>query len=553
MKKYATLTLIVSVFSFHCFAQDVTQSRSQRKLTESDALFNNFSYSKSIEGYKEVLKHDGGNINVMLKIAEAYTKLHNTKAAMFWYSDALSPVENRTKVANDYFFEYAEVLAENKKYDEALKWYQLYKESEPGDKRAVRKIETINNRDALYADSIHYEIKTLDINSPFSDFAPAFYYDSGIIFSSAREEVAKRKRYNYTNSAFLDLYISRFQDSVLLYADKFSYSLTSKFHEGAVAFYDNYKKMIFTRNVEDTTAAVLDPDGTAPDKELILQLFYSERGEGNEWLPPVPLSINQQLYSMGHPTVSKDGKTLYFSSNIPGGYGGTDLYVSRWVNNDWSHPQNLGPDINTTRNEMFPFIHQDTTLYFSSTGHGGLGGLDIFWVALNGDYKVMNIGYPLNTQNDDFSIVLDEQGKMGYFASNRVREDDDDIYQFFVKEPPVKIEEPLPVEKVEPKPEIVVEVREKEIYYTVQILALINPQIVHKAFLKNLKGVLKYDGVDGFHRYTYGTYSTAEEAELILALIRLEGYKDAFIRKVERYKELSKAPGMDVETARKKE
>jgi hypothetical protein len=546
------LAIVIILPSLFCLAQE---SRTQRKLTESDKLFNNFSYAESIDGYKEVLKHDGGNINVMLKIAEAYTKLHNTQAAMFWYSDALSPVENRLKVSDEYFFDYAEVLAGNKKYDEALKWYQLYKETEPDDKRAVRKIESINNRNILYADSMRYEIKTLDINSPYSDFAPAFYYDSGIVFSSAREEVSKKKRYNYTNSAFLDLYLSRFQDSVLLYADKFSVNLTSEFHEGSVAFYDNFKKMIFTRNVADS--AVLDPDGDAPERELILQLFYSER-EGNEWSFPVPLSINQELYSMGHPSVSRDGKILYFSSNIPGGYGGTDLYLSTWINGDWSKPHNLGPEINTSGNEMFPFIHRDSILYFSSTGQGGLGGMDIFSVKLSDDEKkIVNAGYPLNTQNDDFSMILDEEGKMGYFASNRVKEEDDDLYQFFVKERPVKKEEPaaeptLPVEVV-PPPEVVAEVLEKEVYYTVQILALINPKTVQRSFLKTLKGVLKHDGVDGFHRYTYGTYNTPGEAQLILDLIKLEGYKDAFIRKVERYKELSKAPGVDVEVARRKE
>jgi hypothetical protein len=157
----------------------------------------------------------------------------------------------------------------------------------------------------------------------------------------------------------------------------------------------------------------------------------------------------------------------------------------------------------------------------------------------------VNVGYPLNTQSDDFSIIVDENGTNGYFASNRLREDDDDLYQFFVKE--------LPVKKEEPRLEVVLPTAEKEVYYTVQILALINPITVRKSFLKNLKGVLKHNGVDGFHRYTYGEYNSAQEAELVLDQIKAEGYSDAFIRKVERYKELSRAPGVDVEEVRKRE
>jgi tetratricopeptide (TPR) repeat protein len=537
MKNIAMAMALMLVFSMSCYAQQKAQQKIQQKIQQSDALFKNFYYTESIEGYKEVLKLDEKNIPVQLRIADAYTKLHNAKAAAFWYDKALTSSENIESIPNDYLFSYAEVLTENKKYDEALQWYQKYKANTPNDTRVDKKIEVINNRSTLYSDSMRYEVKKMEFNSEFSDFGPAFY-DSGLVFASARDEVSKAKRYNRTNSAYLDLYYTNFHDTAWSAPEKFHKSINDKYHEGSAIFYDHNSKMIFTRNIEKKKLKPEELDEEKAESTLHLQLYYTEKREDGEWIEPVPLPINDEEYSMGHPAISQDGRYLYFSSNVPG-YGGTDIYVSEWRNDQWTKPRNLGEEINTSGDEMFPFLHRDSVLYFSSNGHGGVGGLDIFSVNIN-EGKIKNLGYPLNTHNDDFSIIVSPEGKTGFFASNRLQEANDDLYQFFVKE--------IPVIKEEPQPEIV---PEKEVYYTVQIMALLNPVTVRKSVLKGLKGVLKHDGVDGFHRYTFGTYATPEEAEGTLEQIKSKGYGDAFIRKVERYKELSRAPGVEVEKLRK--
>jgi hypothetical protein len=553
MKKCVILLLLMTNIFFCGFSQEsYFQTRKEQNLAEAEEFFNTLNYYKSIESYKKVLTDDEGNYDVRLKIAEAYYRLNDAKAAIFWYNSVLGPVKNRMKVQVNHLYSYAEVLEQNEKYDEALKWYHIYRARVPNDRRATKKIATLNNKTTLYADSIYYEVKWMEFNSPYSDFSPAFYED-GIVFASAREEVSKKKKYNYTNSAFLDLYYSKFQDSVLVDAFQFSPKINNELHEGSAVFYDNYKKMIFTKNVEYLIS--LGDDDNATD-ELLIHLYYSEKGDDEEWSEPIPLNINEKFYSMGHPTISKNGKLLYFVSNIPGSYGGTDIYVSRWINGEWSSPENLGPEINTTGNEMFPFIYRDSVLYFSSNGHGGLGGLDIFNVSLNkepSNREVTNVGYPLNTANDDFSIILSEDGTTGYFSSNRKHEANDDVYQFFIREPSIKetshviMAKSLEVKKEEPKIAREVESKkaepvpttpapivliEKEIYYTVQILALSKP--VNKSFPVKLQNAVKHDYKDGIHRYSYGFYNNPEEAKLVLDQIKADGYKDAFIRKVER-------------------
>jgi tetratricopeptide (TPR) repeat protein len=567
MKKCSVLLfLLLNMFVPGIAQENYFQTRMEDNLAEAEHHFNSLNYYKSIESYKKVLSDNEGNLSVRLKIAEAYYRLNDAKAAIFWYNSALGSLENRMKVPAEHIFSYAEVLEQNKKYDEALKWFHFYRARVPKDKRATKRIESINSLTTLFTDSTQYEIKWMEFNSPYSDFSPAFYED-GIVFASAREEVSDRKKYNYTNSAFLDLYYSKFQDSVLVDAFQFSSQLNNELHEGSAVFYDEYKKIIFTKNVEYLIS--LGKDDNAPE-ELLIHLFYSEKGGDGEWSEPVPLTINERSYSMGHPTVSKNGKVLYFSSNIPGSYGGTDIYKSQWINGAWSSPENLGPEINTIGNEMFPFIFSDSVLYLSSNGHGGLGGLDLFKVSLNKDPRdryVRNLGYPLNTPNDDFSIILSEDGTTGYFASNRRHEANDDLYQFFIKEssvsatyelprdvePEIKKEEPKTLtiaeaKKEEPKAVIITEtkkdkvastiqaevaVREKkEIYYTVQILALSKP--VQRSFPAKLKGAMfRHDYEDGVHRYSYGTYTNSEDAKLLLDQIKAEGYKDAFIRKVD--------------------
>jgi outer membrane protein OmpA-like peptidoglycan-associated protein len=168
------------------------------------------------------------------------------------------------------------------------------------------------------------------------------------------------------------------------------------------------------------------------DKTVLLKIFKST-SSGGTWGKPESFQFNSDNYSCAHPALSSDGTKLYFASNMPGGKGGMDIYVCNKSGNGWGKPENLGDTINTKGNEVFPVIMEDGTLYFSSDGHPGIGGLDIYYTRdIGGKYVLpVNVGYPLNTSEDDFEMVYDVKNKIGYLSSNRAnRGFDDDVYSF---------------------------------------------------------------------------------------------------------------------------
>ncbi|GJM28422.1 MAG: hypothetical protein DHS20C17_10570 [Cyclobacteriaceae bacterium] len=236
-----------------------------------------------------------------------------------------------------------------------------------------------------------------------------------------------QKKFKWNQKPYLDLYYIEIIDSSYAKPIGLSNKINSKFHEGPVATYDGGRKIIFTRN------NFLQGTGKSEDGVVKLKLYAAEISEDEKWTNFRELPFNSDEYSVGHPTITKDGKTLYFVSDMPGGFGGTDIWVSTF-DSVWSQPVNVGNDINSEGNEMFPFIHDDSLLYFASNGYGGLGGLDIYKTWVNSDEPgVINLGYPVNTSNDDFAMVLDDAGKRGYFSSNREGgTGDDDVYSLIL-------------------------------------------------------------------------------------------------------------------------
>jgi len=396
------------------------------KLRRAELHFQFFSYKSSVDLYHQVIKKKGASDELRLKVAECYRKLNWQDSAASWYSQ----IEDLSVMEPLHYLYYAQALQYNGNYEEAKIQYQTYHDLASGDTRASLNIAAIDNRDDYYLDSALYTIQAVPINSPEADFAPSYFMD-GFIFSSARERPALiQKRFKWNQKPYLDLYYTEVINGS--YADPVGLSnrINSKFHEGPITSYENGRKMIFTRNnfLQSRT-------GKSEDGVVKLKLYSAEISEEQEWSNIQELPFNSDEYSVGHPTISRDGKTLYFVSDMPGGFGGTDIWVSTY-DTIWSEPLNLGGDINSEGDEMFPFIHHENLLYFASNGYGGLGGLDIYktWIVTDEQPSgVINLGYPVNTTNDDFALALDEAGKKGYFSSNRKGgAGDDDIYSMIL-------------------------------------------------------------------------------------------------------------------------
>jgi len=276
-----------------------------------------------------------------------------------------------------------------------------------------------------------YVVKNLSINSYNSDFGVAYYDDNTVIFSSTRKDAENiNKRWEGNNQFFLNFYIgdSLFEGDVVSYKSLLGEG-NSKFHESSATFNRNRTKVYFTRNT-----FYENKKGLSSDRILKLSIYIADVDPKGNWYNIVPFPYNSDEYSNGHPTLSLDNKKLYFSSDMSGSLGNSDIFVCDITDaGTFTFPKSLGGNVNTPGRDTFPFIAPDGTLFFSSDGHEGLGKLDIF--KTDSDElelaAVQNIGEPFNSNRDDFAFVLNDNMLEGYFSSNRTGgKGDDDIYYF---------------------------------------------------------------------------------------------------------------------------
>ena len=274
------------------------------------------------------------------------------------------------------------------------------------------------------------------VNTGAYEFSPAFY-QNGIVYVSYHKNGPIDTN---TGKPFFELFYAEMDNQYLPQSGRsFSVTINSQVHEGPVSFSKDNNLMYFTRNNLESGIAKTNSKG-----KVTLKIYEARRGQF-DWEKIKALPFDNDEYSCQHPTISADGKRLYFSSDMPGGYGGYDLYYAEKKGDDWSKPINLGPDVNTNGNEVFPFIHESNTLFFSTNGRGGEGGLDIFSIDISGNEwgKLNNLGTPINSATDDLGFILNEEGVRGYFASDRAGGNgNDDIYMFEADGP--LIEEELP-------------------------------------------------------------------------------------------------------------
>jgi len=402
------------------------------KLKRADRLYNSFSFVKAIDKYEKLVDTNFYKSYAMRKLGDSYMYLRKPKEA----TEIYKYVVQQENVPAEYYYFYAQALRGVGNYDESKIWIDKYKQVADKDSRVTEFLDKKDFISAMFNLKKQYSLATTNLNTSFSDFGAVENNNEVVFVSSKDEGVSTKRKYAWNAQPFLDLYQVDKGGSVEE-AKKIKGDVNSIYHEGPASFTTDGKKMYFTRNN-------FFEGEKGKDKEGInnLKIFSAELVNG-VWTNIKGVHFNNDEYSVGHPSISSDGKKLYFTSDMPGGIGGADIYVVA-VNEDGTlgTPKNMGAIVNTEGNEMFPFIHNEGTLFFSSDGHVGFGLLDIFATIEDENSNIVNIlnlGEPINSSKDDFSYYLSEEGFDGYISSNREGGvGDDDIYKF-TRIPPLKL------------------------------------------------------------------------------------------------------------------
>lgn len=284
-----------------------------------------------------------------------------------------------------------------------------------------------------FAQEANYTVENINANTKLADFGVTYYGENEAVFASSRRlRAVKSEVWHGNKEPFLELFVGKLLDNGEIQNIRhFSKKLNSKYHESNVSFTKDLKTVYFSRNNYIKGVSTRSKKGIN-----LIQLYKAEILESGEWVNITPMPFNDKNHQTGHPVLNKDETKLYFTSDMKGSLGDTDIFVVD-INEDGTYgvPQNLGPKVNTRGKEMFPFIDKDNVLYFSSNGYKeGRGGLDIYAVSLldlDKDTKPLNLGYPINSRWDDFSMVFRNGLREGHFSSNREEgKGNDDIYYF---------------------------------------------------------------------------------------------------------------------------
>ncbi|MFN4146028.1 MAG: OmpA family protein [Runella sp.] len=458
-------------------------------IQQAQRYFDTQSYAKSVALYEEILADTISypkeqRQRALLQSAFAYSQLGDSQKAEQYYQRIIADYGEQL-MTSQHYLTFAKVLANNGKMQESQRWYERSQNVQLTERQQSQRAETLTKR------KISYRLDYLSINTPNAEFSP-MYFRNGLVYVSGKAPSLVSSE--TTQKGFLDLYYVSSPDQIpsvslseddkkmgasnpprpissnsgrILGSDAytritsndsptagtfnsyglndptaggsgeapkpgkpipFSKTLNTRFHEGPATFTADGSHIIFTRNNFNE-----GKKGKSEDNDIKLKLYTAQWGR-DDWTNVKELPFNSDDYSTAHPSLSKDGSLLYFVSDMPKGFGGKDIYVSRKENGQWGKPVNLGKELNTKQDELFPFIDERGNLYFSTAGRkGGLGGLDLYYAVLSKDgtkvIEVLHLDAPINSKGDDFGIVTDGDRTTGYFSSNR-REGDDDIYRF---------------------------------------------------------------------------------------------------------------------------
>lgn len=399
MKKiYITLSLIL--ISGIVFSQDIA-------VKKADQLFSSYQYVEAIKSYLEIIKNRQGNKNVYQNLADSYYNIYNNTEAVKWYEKVVEK-----NADSETYFRYSQALKSIGNYTEANEQMKKFATLVPNDVRAKEFMQNQNYKLTLDNSKALFSIEKTSLSEPKSnDFAAILTTTNEVYFVSTRNS---KKIDKWSNEPYIDIFkTTRNNDGSFSKVEEIK-ELNSMYHDGPVTISADGNTMFFARDGHSTNLYEKDKKNNVKVGQLGVYKAIKSNGE---WIIKEGLPINNTSYSVSHPSLSKDGKNLFFASNMPGGMGESDIWKIAITENGYGEPINLGDKINTASREVFPFITNKNELYFASTGWSGFGGLDIFKVANNS--QVINLGKPVNTEKDDFSFNLNTELNKGYFSSNR--------------------------------------------------------------------------------------------------------------------------------------
>lgn len=414
MKKIYTTILLLAISSTLAFAQS-------GKTKKADRLYDQMNYSEAAKEYIALLRKGESSTYVFERIGNSYYYLKDTKKAESYYRR----LARSKKVNAETVYNYAQTLLINGKTNDYVEQMTRYAEMKPEDSRSRAFLQNPNYlADLTNEDNQEYTATNLrELNSKFSDFGGRMH-NGEFYFTSARN--TNRGNYILNDEPFLDIYKASVVGGVIKNAVLLDGDVNTKFHESTVAFSPDGKRMYFDRNDYHLGKYKKDSEGVNQ-----LNIYYATNVDGR-WTDIQSVSFNDHEYSNAHPALSPDGKMLYFTSNREGGKGETDIYrVSVNADGSFGTPENVS-EINTEGREGFPFVAADGTLYFSSDGHMGMGGLDVYAAKPqgNGFGKPVNMGLGINSSDDDFAFYFDPENNEGFVSSNRRGgRGSDDIYK----------------------------------------------------------------------------------------------------------------------------
>ncbi|OAD92249.1 flagellar motor protein MotB [Aequorivita soesokkakensis] len=422
-------TIVRNILLFALVVFTAGSSFSQQKdIQKANKEFDKFAYIDAREIYLKVVADGYESAEIFKKLGDTYYFNSDYTNAAKWYDKLVKQFPDQTEP--EYYYRAAQSLKSLGKYSESDALLKDYV-AKGGNGLVIKSYED----DPNYLKSTVFKardfvLEKVAVNSSNSDFGASFYGNDKIVYASA-SGTEGMKVSEWTNQPFLDLFMAdRDSTGQLSNAMRLGGDINTQYHESSTAFTKDGYTVYFTRN-----NFIDGKKGKDKNKTIRLKLYKATKTGDYNWTNIVELPFNSKEYSVAHPALSPDGKKLYFSSDMPGTLGMSDLwYVDILGNDSYGTPVNLGPNINTEARESFPFISDKNNLYFSSDGRSGLGGYDIFVTPLDDagkPGKITNLGAPSNSDQDDFGFIINEDDRIGYVSSNRGGDRgsiDDDIY-----------------------------------------------------------------------------------------------------------------------------